>query len=159
MEKYKYPVRETVNGITFIFNGPEMDPISEDPHNSKDKDGRVEEYFLWKDQDDTPATHSVWILGEPSGNKLLLITRRTDEDKWEYDIRMNKQMYKRRRIDGEWSPEASVTALRIRLASETESAAIDQIKPVGNGARIEHKGSDCSLTWNQATRRYVRKCR
>jgi hypothetical protein len=160
METYKYPVRETINGITLIFNGPEMDPAPDGPKHEKDKDGFIEEYFLWKDSEDTPATHNVWrIPDQPSGHKILVETRRiADGDTWEYEIWANKQKFRRRHGGGAWSGEDAVSTLRIRVGSETDSPAIDQIKTQGSSIRIEHKGSDCSLTWNPSTRKYTRRC-
>ena len=94
MRRYKFPVEETINGVTLTFVGPEMDPLASPNPHPKDKQGDFTEYFLWRDGDNLSAVHRVWFPN-PSGNKIELLTRRTETDTWWYTIRTNKQTFER----------------------------------------------------------------
>ena len=160
---YKYPVYETVNGITLVFRGPTLDPVADkaDRH-PKDKEGYTYEYFLWKHGDQPVATYRVGPF-QPTGNRVKLDAEQTKQDWWRYEINIEDQTFKRKHKNGPWElPWESVTSLRIQLDSEpNEPAAIVEMRLTDGGEtiRIEHQGSDCSLTWNPATRRYTRTCR
>jgi hypothetical protein len=160
MARYKYPVHETVNGITFVSDGPDTDPVGEGPRHEKDKNGRIEDYFLWR-QGDAPATHSIYQYSL-SGHLVMLLTRLSVADTWEYWIYTggpNKQTFYRTRDYSTWFGPYPETELRIQLAGEKDISDVEQIRRRSNDEiRIEHQGSACSVVWNQATRQYVRKC-
>jgi hypothetical protein len=158
MTLYRYPVQQTINGITFTYKGPELDPVVESQtKHPKDKDGDLGQVFVWK-EGDTPATHRLYRLNGPSGYLIRFDTRQTDDDMWDYRVDWDEGKFERKHKGGQWEARAPVSELRIKLENEDDVHAPTAFSGLGETTRIEHEGSTCSLVWNPATRRYVRKC-
>jgi hypothetical protein len=159
METYKYPVLVTINGITLAFNGPDLDPVAVDHKaHGKDRKGALEEYFLWKDGDN-PTTHRVMFVNV-SGYVIHVETWPNAQDWWHYKIwtDMVPIQFKRKHKGGQWEALEPVSKLRIEIEGENDPAAIDSASTHIHIARIEHQGSNCTVTWNPATRQYQRTC-
>jgi hypothetical protein len=155
---FKYPVHETINDVTLTYTGPDQDPVKAE----RTTEGDLEDYFLWVDVEDTPATHVVMDVNTGE-QKIKILARQSKEVWWKYKIFLNTNplTFQRRHKGGDWEPEqpAPVTALRIKLSSENASHPVDSMSISNDNARIEYRGSNCSLTWNPATRRYSLRCR
>ena len=153
MVQFKYQVQETINGVTLSYDGPEQDPAA-DPTTGQ---GDLEDYFLWMDGD-TPATHVVMDVDAGNG-RIKILARQAKQIWWKYRIHVNTQEFERRQKgDAQWSPRRPVTMLFIKVDGEANARRMESIGISNDNARIEHQGSNCSVTWNPATRRYVRRC-
>jgi hypothetical protein len=156
---YKNPVLLEFNGVTLSFPGPELDPANPRSH-AKDKEGDFSEYFLWK-EGDPPATHHIADINVSGW--LIQIRTESGNDWWHYVIYCGgacQFQFERKRKGGQWEPCVPVSLLHIKLNGEADEPTInsDGVSTFGTKAIFGHRGSTCTVTYNPATRQYVRRC-
>jgi len=157
MISFKYPVQETINDVTLTYTGPDQNPVRA----SGVTEGDLEDYYLWVDTEDAPATHVVMDVNTGE-QKIKILARQSKDAWWKYKIFLNTSppTFQRRHKGGDWEPDqaAPVTTLRIKLSNEKDAHPVDTMSISNDNARLEYRGSNCSVIWNPATRRYSLRC-
>ncbi|HEX2501269.1 MAG TPA: hypothetical protein VHO73_07400 [Methylomirabilota bacterium] len=159
----QYELQETINGVTFIYRAPEVDPTVKPLAGGTFKEGDYEDQFFWVDGDDPPETFVI-MDAEPGGasDVVKVFARDAARNWWKYKINTTNQTWRRRNRTTAPGAPRPVSQLRIKVNQLGEAthpiATIEVGGTLGDYCVVTHPGSTCTIVWNPATRRYQRVC-